>query len=135
MQDEATLAAPMQPNAARGDFVARQGTFFRVGEYPDKQFGLNEAEADAAIEQFAPVPLNIEHIPTIFDGKLGMVQSLWREGKNILAEYAIPRWLQEVTRGEPIKISSEWNRTNKQAIGGAFVLQPRVADAVMQAAF
>ncbi len=135
MQDEVTLAAPTQPNAARGDFVVRKGTFFRVGDYPDKQFGLSEAEADAAIAGFAPVPLNIEHIPTIFDGKLGVVRKLWREGQAILAEYAIPRWLQDVTQGEPIKISSEWNRTSKQPIGGAFVLHPRVADAVMQAAF
>ena len=98
-------------DAARGDFVVRRGTFFQVGDYPDKQFGLTEAEADAAIARFTPVPLNVEHIPTIFDGKLGMVQRLWREGKNILAEYAIPRWLHDVTQGEAIKISSEWSRS------------------------
>ena len=135
MQDEAITNAPMQPNAARGDFVVRRGMFFQVGEYPDKQFGLTEAEADTAIAGFVPVPLNVEHIPTIFDGKLGFVQRLWREGRNILAEYSIPRWLQDVTQNEPIKISSEWNRANKEPIGGAFVLHPRVADAVMQAAF
>ena len=135
MHNPVTLSAPPQTNAARGDFVVRRGTFFQVGEYPDKQFALTEAEADAAIACFAPVPLNIEHIPTIFDGKLGMVQRLWREGKNILAEYAIPRWLHEVTQGEAIKISSEWGRTTKRPQGGAFVLNPRVTDAVMQAAF
>ncbi len=135
MQTEAITDAPPQPDAARGDFVVRRGTFFQVGDYPDKQFALTEAEADAAIARFAPVPLNIEHIPTIFDGKLGMVRRLWREGKDLLAEYVIPRWLHEVTRGEAIKISSEWSRTTKCPQGGAFVLHPRVADAVMLAAF
>ena len=135
MPIEATTDAPTQPDAARGDFVVRQGTFFQVGEYPDKQFSLTEAEADAAIARFAPVPLNIEHIPTIFDGKLGMVRRIWREGKNLLAEYVIPRWLHDVTQGAAIKISSEWSRSTKQAQGGAFVLHPRVADAVMLAAF
>ncbi len=144
MYTQANTNAPPQPDAARGDFVGRgqpgdfvvrRGTFFQVGEYPDKQFALTEAEADAAIARFAPVPLNIEHIPTIFDGKLGMVRRLWREGKDLLAEYAIPRWLHEVTRGEAIKISSEWSRTTKCPQGGAFVLHPRVADAVMLAAF
>ena len=127
---------PRRRQTLRGaDFVVRQGTFFQVGDYPDKQFSLTEAEADAAIARFAPVPLNIEHIPTIFDGKLGMVRRLWRDGKNLLAEYAIPRWLHDVTRGEAIKISSEWSRTTKSPQGGAFVLHPRVADAVMLAAF
>lgn len=135
MHIEAIPNAPPQPDAARGDFVVRRGTFFQVGDYPDKQFALTEAEADAAIARFAPVPLNIEHIPTIFDGKLGMVRRLWREGKDLLAEYVIPRWLHEVTRGEAIKISSEWSRTTKCPQGGAFVLHPRVADAVMLAAF
>ena len=135
MQTEITPAAPPQTHSARGDFVVRRGTFFQVGDYPDKQFALTAAEADVAIAEFTPVPLNIEHIPTIFDGKLGMVQRLWREGKNILAEYAIPRWLHDVTQGEAIKISSEWSRSAKRPQGGALVLNPRVTDAVMQAAF
>ena len=135
MQQQTVANAPAQTHSVAGDFVVRRGTFFQIGDYPDKQFALTEAEADAAIARFAPVPLNVEHIPTIFDGKLGTVRRLWREGKNILAEYVIPRWLHEVTRGEAIKISSEWSRQSKTAQGGAFVLNPRVADAVMLAAF
>ena len=120
---------------AGGDFIVRRGLYFQVGDYPDKQFSLNIVEADAAIAAFAPVPLNVEHIPTIFDGKLGIVRRLWREGRDILAEYAIPRWLNEVTEGEALKISSEWNRRSKRPQGGAFVLSPRIVNAVMLAAF
>ena len=125
------IAAPR----VEGDFVVRQGKFFEIGDFADKQFSLNEVEADAAIQRFTPAPLNIEHMPTIFDGKLGDVRKLWRDGKDINAEYAIPKWLHDVTQAEPIKISSEWNRAEKTAVGGALVLNPRVKDAAMMAAF
>src|SRR5215472_5265752 len=98
------------PAKAEGDFVLRQGKFFQLGEYPDKDFALDEAEADAAIAQFVPAPLNIEHIPSLFDGKLGEIRRLWRQGRDILAEYRIPAWLHAVTGQEPIKVSSEWDR-------------------------
>ena len=38
----------LAPSAgAADDFVVRRGTFFQIGDYPDKQFALTEAEADA----------------------------------------------------------------------------------------
>ena len=119
MQDEVTLAAPTQMNAARGDFVVRRGTFFRVGEYPDKQFGLSEAEADAAIAGFAPVPLNIEHIPTIFDGKLGMVRRVVAGGADhsgrvrhsaLAAGRDSGRANQDQQRMEPDEQAADWRR-------------------------
>ena len=125
------LAAPV----VEGDLIVRRGKLFEIGEYPDKSFSLSAAEADAAIYAFTPGPLNIEHMPTIFDGKLGNVRKIWRDGNDINAEYAIPKWLHDVTQAEPIKISSEWNRTAKTAVGGALVLNPRVKDAAMMAAF
>ena len=113
--------------------VTRQGKFFEIGEYPDKQFSLTEAEADAAIERFQGGPINIEHIPTLLDGKLGTVSRLWRQGRDVMAEYRIPTWLNRITGGQPIRISSEWDRIAKTPLGAAMVLEPRVADAVMMA--
>src|SRR5580700_3246003 len=119
------------PADAEGDFVLRRGKYFELGDYPDKDFSLNEAEADAALENFEKMPINLEHTPTLFDGKLGWVRRLWREGRDLLAEYAIPAWLHAVTGGEPIRISSEWDRATKRPIGAALVLSPRIEDAVM----
>jgi hypothetical protein len=122
------------PADAEGDFVLRRGKYFELGEYPDKEFSLNEAEADAALQSFSQMPINLEHTATLFDGKLGWVRRLWREGRDLLAEYAIPAWLHRVTGGEPIRISSEWDRATKRPIGAALVLSPRIEDAVMMTA-
>src|SRR5687767_12844735 len=64
-------------------YVRMQGKIFEVGDYPHKQFSLSEAEADKAIAQFAPVPADLEHMPTILDGKLGVLRRIWRDGKSI----------------------------------------------------
>lgn len=131
---EFDAVAPMD-GSVEGDFVLRQGKYFEIGDYPDKGFSLNEQEADAAVDRFAGAPINLEHTATLLDGKLGRVQRIWRTGRDLLAEYAIPRWLHRVTNGEPIKISSEWDRSSKMPIGAALVLSPRIEDAVMMAAF
>jgi hypothetical protein len=123
------------PVRTEGDFVIRQGKFFEIGDWPDKEFRLTEAEADAALSEFMGGPLNVEHAPSLFDGRLGMIRRLWRQGKDILAEYAIPKWLHEITGGEPLKISSEWDRKTKRPLGAALVLHPRIHDAAMMAAF
>lgn len=122
-----------------GDSVIRTGKYFECGtEFTDMKgvsFSVSEAEADALLPKFSGGKLNLEHTPTILSGKLGEVRKLWRDGKDIMAEYVIPKWLHDVTAGEPIKISSEWNRKTKEPFGGAMVLKPAVQDAVMMAAF
>ncbi len=120
---------------AEGGFVLRSGKYFELGDYPDKQFSLNEQEADVAIGAFKELPINLEHMPTLFDDKLGQVRRMWRKGKDLFAEYAIPNWLHAVTGGEPIRISSEWDRFTKRPVAAALVLSPRISDAVMMAAF
>ena len=119
------------PAPAEGDFVLRRGKYFELGDYPDKEFSLSESEADEALRSFTGAPINLEHTPTLFDGKLGRIKRLWREGRDLLAEYAIPAWLHAVTGGEPLRISSEWDRATKRPIGAALVLSPRIQDAVM----
>ena len=122
------------PASDRGDLVIRSGKYFEIGDYPDKEFSLTSEEADAAILAFQGAPINLEHMPTLLDGKLGSVRRLWRQGLDILAEYAIPLWLHRVTGGEPLKISSEWDRSTRMPVGAALVLSPRIHDAVMMAA-
>jgi hypothetical protein len=60
---------------------------------------------------------------------------LFRNGKDILAEYEIPRWLHDLTGGKPLPTSSEWDIATKRPGAAALVLNGAVADAVMMAAF
>lgn len=58
------------------EHVRRVGKIFECGDYPDKAFSLTEEEATAAAAAFTPVPLDLEHLPTVLDGKLGRLVSV-----------------------------------------------------------
>ncbi len=67
-----------------GEWVVRTGKIFECGEFPDKMFSLSEAEADEAIALFRPAQLDVEHMDTVFDGKLGSLVAVWRQGKELI---------------------------------------------------
>jgi hypothetical protein len=121
------------------DTVVRPVKFFECDkEFTDMngvKFSLTEAEADAAILDFKPLPLNVQHIPTIFDGLLGNVTQLYREGKDLLGKVEIPRSLHDLTKGAPLPVSSEWFQTSKKPKGMGLVIEGAVQDAIMHAAF
>jgi hypothetical protein len=118
-----------------GDHVIRTGKYFECGDYPDKRFSLSEDEADAVISLLEPIPINLEHVPTVLDGKLGKVTRLWRDGVNILFEAIIPKWLHDITGTKPLKVSAEWDLETKSPLGMGIVLNPRIEDAALMAAF
>jgi hypothetical protein len=130
----ATFALDSEP-VFSGDDVILRGKVFEVGDYPDKGFALTEEEADAAVAAFAPVENDLEHEATILSGKLGKLRSVVRQGKELLGEVTIPKWLHEAVGKEPIKASLAWARDAKKIVGNALVLHPRVSDAQLQAAF
>lgn len=122
-----------------GESVIRTGKFFECGtEFTDmhgRKFGISEAEADALLPAASEGYLNVEHAPSFLDGLMGSIRRYWRDGKDILAEYAINKHLHALTEGRPIKVSSEWDAQTKRPLGAAFVLHPAVKDAVMLTAF
>lgn len=115
--------------------VRRTGKIFESGDYPDKDFKISDAEMDAAIAGFTPVPINIEHRDTIFDGQLGTVAAIKREGPSLYGEIEIPAWLDELNKGKPLKVSAEWDSKTKAFRGLGLVINPRIADAAVYAAF
>lgn len=133
------MFAMNDPADIAGELVTRTGKFFEVGQtFTDmtgKKFEISEAEADANLPKFSGGKINVEHMPTVFSGLLGDVTRTWRDGRDIMAEFQIPKWLHEATKAEPLKISSEWNMATKMPTGAAIVLNPAVSDAVMMAAF
>ncbi len=135
--DEITVVGTFaldEPAEFSGESVILSGKTFEAGDYPDKNFSLTEEEMDAAITAFTPVDNNLEHRRTILDGALGKLESVSRKGKELFGKISIPKWLRDI-HPDPIKVSLEWNRATKRIIGNGLVLNPRVTDAAMMAAF
>ena len=120
-----------------GETVVRRGKIFEVGDYPDKDFSLTLAEAQEAIRNFQPVPVDLEHMPTVLSGKLGQLKSIEMDsnGKDIWGEVALPAWLNSAIGEAKLKVSSTWNKLEKTMAGLALVRNPRVPDAVLMSAF
>lgn len=124
-----------------GDVVV-PGPLFRVGKYPDKDFELTEAEADAAVAAFTGADMNSEHenggfLGKLVGGQLGKIKKLWREGEQLMAEYQVPKWLAGLAKdkGVALKTSAEWDRTTKQLVGAAWTLNPYLKENELVAAF
>lgn len=117
------------------DYVTRTGKIFEIGDYPDKGFTLTESEADAAIAAFQPVPLDLEHTPTILDGKLGTLKRVWRDGASLFGETELASWLDARLTDDERKVSCTWDRERKTLAKLALVRSPRVSDAVLMSAY
>jgi hypothetical protein len=116
-------------------FVRLQGKIFECGDYPKKKFSLNEQEADRAIATFKPVPADLEHMPTILDGKLGLLRTIWREGKSIFGAADVPEWLANTLKDTRSTVSLAWDRASKGVQGWGWVLEPAVPDAALVSEF
>lgn len=116
------------------DMVILEGKVFEAGDYPDKNFSITDEELAAAVQEFKPVENDLEHEDTILDGKLGKLVSVSAKGKELFGKVELPKWLYERV-GNPIKVSLAWARDTKRIVGNALVLNPRVPDAQLVAAF
>jgi hypothetical protein len=118
-----------------GDYVVKSGKIFEAGDYADKGFSLTSAEMAEAVADFAPVPIDIEHISSPLDGQLG---ELWNvavaaDGTTLTGDVAVPAWLAHLL--PEMKVSTTWDKGTKRLTGLAIVRDPRVTDAAMMAAF
>lgn len=118
-------------------YVVREGLIFEAGAYPDKNFELSPEELLAASSDFKPVTLNLEHVKTIFDGKLGLLNSITpsADGYKLFGEAKLPMWFDNLLGDTPIKVSCEWDKVNKTLGGMAITTRPRIKDAVLMSAF
>lgn len=136
------FSSELAPPISAGD-VTIPGPLFEVGEYPEKNFSLTEAEADAAIAAFTPVPMNSEHHDdatfhgAALKGAWGQIEKIWRDGKQIMAQYNVPGWLAGAVRDKGIKLktSAEWDRNTKQLVAAAWTLKPYLTGNDVIAAF
>lgn len=117
--------------------VIRPARLLRTGEYPDKQLVITEddLEAYAAENSGGGIPLKVEHTDTIFDGVLGVVKRVWREGQELLGELEIPKALWELVKSLPSRgLSCGLLKNPHKILEVSLVRAPRVPDAAMLAA-
>lgn len=117
--------------------LRRAPMVFKLGNYPDKKFSLNEDEGENAIANFKPCAIGLEHIDTVLSGKLGKLVSLsWGDGHQdgaptFAGQCLIPTWLDKSLKPHERKLSVAFDRETKQIIGCDLVLKPRVNGAAM----
>jgi hypothetical protein len=143
---DATSVAMFDLGAPRfdGDSVIYEDSLlFRCGKYEDRAFEMSPEEAWLAVDQFeAPVPNELEHvntlgIQTIIDGKFGEVRELRlsEDGEEVRGTVAIPQWLYTIWEGPQKSVSAVWDRTSKTLKKLGLVVEGRVPDAALMAAF
>ncbi len=118
-------------------WVYRTGKIFEAGQYKDKKFEISPEELCEAIADFRPVDLDLEHMPTILDGKLGKLEAvaLGADGWSLIGTVKLPKWLDEQLGDADRKVSATWDRVTKRLNKLALVRNPRVKDAAVMAAF
>ena len=118
-----------------GETVTRTGLLFRAGEYEDKNFSLTEDELAEAVADFSPVDLDLEHVPTVLDGRLGTADAVWARGSELFGSVTLPRWLDALLEDGERKVSCSWDRATKRIAGLSLVRAPRITDAALYSAF
>lgn len=115
--------------------VLRTGKVFEAGDYPDKAFSITPEELAEAAASFEPVPIKVEHLDTVFDGKVGRLTKLMASGKDLFGVFEVPQWLSDLFPGQPMKVSLAWSRGPKRILEASLVTNPRIKDAAFRAAF
>jgi hypothetical protein len=118
--------------------VRYAGKIFEVGDYPDKKFSMTEDELASAASDFSsPVHADLEHTPTILDKQLGRLNRVWtsKDRRELYGEMTVPRWLDNMAAKSGRKLSAAFDRKTKRIVGISWVLNPRVSDAALRAAF
>lgn len=134
---EFELDASTVKDTSDGEYVLRTGKIFEAGQYKDKNFEISSEELCDAIADFEPVDLDLEHMPTILDGKLGRLEAvaLAADGKSLIGTVSLPKWLDRQLGEAERKVSATWDRITKKLTKLALVRNPRVKDAAIYAAF
>lgn len=129
-------AFSMAEFSAETDAVVFKGKVFEAGDYPDKGVSFTPAELQAIASQFTPVENDLEHRETILSGQLGKLQNVQAMdgGAWLYGEVALPKWLADLTAGQPIGTSLAFD-ANKRIVGNALTLNPRIPGAQVAAAF
>jgi hypothetical protein len=140
MSDPMRVVTTFAAEAETDGWVTRRGKLFHAGAWPDKALTLTEADLDAEVAAFAPVDLEIEHyqtrgLPSIFDGKLGQIDAIWREGADLIARARVPAFVDACWADKGHRISAVWDTATRRLLRAGLVLNPAITDAALTASF
>jgi hypothetical protein len=139
----ADFAAPAEGAEVKGDVVRRRAPLiFEAGRYDfvgAPTYHMTPAEIRAAVEAFEPVPVVDTHVPSHFNRKMtGTRLVKLTPNADFTAfggELEVDRWFDDLFKGEPLTCSATWDRQTKRLKNVALVPNPRIPDAVIEAAF
>lgn len=118
-----------------GRFVIRRAPkIFEAGVFVDKAFSMTADEVAAAAKA-SSIPIELEHKRTVLSGKLGEVFKLGSENGVMFGDAKLPKWLDDLLGPDDRKLSAHFDRTTKQLKEISLVLNPRIPDARLTAAF
>lgn len=125
------------PQTAEDDgFIYRAGKIFAAGRYEDKDFEITPEELVASAAAFERVAIDLEHVPSVLDQKLGFLEAVEAADDGTLyGVTALPKWLDDLLEEGERKVSATLDRATKRIAGLALVRSPRVTDAALMAAF
>jgi hypothetical protein len=119
--------------------VIKRGKVFEAGDYPDKGVDFTPEDLLRATVDFQPIPINSGHPlnASPLDGLMGELRSieLADDGVSLMGEAAIPQWLADLLPEGETKVSLEWAKAEKKPLACSLVLNPRIEDAALMAAF
>ena len=114
--------------------IERDAQLFEAGDYPDKGVNVTEADLDLMVANHPTegVDLKIEHGDTPFDGFLGRVKTIWRDGLRLLGkiEMPAPAWaLADYAGAKKLSVGIKPDKSGLAEV--SLVKFPRVATAQM----
>ena len=112
--------------------IQREAKLFEAGSYPERGLEITEADLDRIIECTSEAPVRIEHSATPFDGALGVVKSLYRNGRELFGKLCFTKAAWELIRAADARRLSVAISKDKNAISEvSLVREPRIADAAV----
>ena len=123
-----------------GDFVLYKGPIFRADTFPDKLCTITDRDLEHMARSFKASPYapgDFEHMDTIMDGDLGGLVDCEKQGNTLFGTVKVPKWLHESVekRKIPFKVSLQIGLLSKTIQKIAYVLNPRIEEATLVAAF
>lgn len=124
-------------------YKVRTGKLFEVGEYSDKGIPkVTTEDLDRLVANFNPldigfsdnegVNINIEHRKTLFDGHIGKLARVWREGDGLMGDCIVSPFISTVLDDTGYKgVSIEVSQDLSNIKGLALTMNPRVAAAAL----
>jgi hypothetical protein len=123
---------PKATTFSEDEVIEREAQLFEAGEFKDKNVTITEQDLDTWINNFseAKVPVEIEHIKTPFDGFLGSVKKLWRQGKILFGTVSFPKAVWTLAEAAGAKKLSVTVAPDLSCLTGvSFVTKPRIKSA------